>query len=160
METNKKRFKFNFIDIAIVLIVLAAGAFFIIRYAMPGETTGAGAVPYTLTFENFEVANDVFEGKFAEGDRVYDNISGNYLGTITKIEVQNSKTIVPTAEGELNLTSRPMHSWLIVTVAGEGGLSDIGGLRLGGTTYLENRSVEIRINHTYIYLRLFSIDKA
>lgn len=150
--------KFNIIDVIILAIIVLAAAFFVWSYAIrPSEQNAVNnkdVYNVTMVMDNVEVSNDNFEnGKINVGDRVSDRISGTYLGVVKSIETKESRTYLPTDDGEMILTSRPLNSHLIVTIEGQAKVSDKGGLWFGSLQLLGNKSAEIVIKDSVFWLR-------
>ena len=94
MENNsgasKMKFKLNFFDAVIILIILAAGAVALWLLYKPGDASSAsvssdGTVTYTVELTN--MLPDAAE-KIKEGDIVSDNVQKYTMGTVQSVEIQ------------------------------------------------------------------------
>lgn len=161
MEKQKKKFKFNVIDAAIIIIVIAGIAFGGYRYL---TTRGTVEPPqrhkYVMVLDNVEIWDDTFEnGKINVGDRVGERTVNAYLGRVTKIESEPSWSVSTNADGETLVGPRPLSSRLIVTIEGEGVFSGSGGLLINGMQFLANRQYEIIIADSIFWLRIVEIER-
>lgn len=85
--------KFNFFDVIIILLILAAA---FIGYKMLNKTTEQAVskvseITFTVEINNCE--NDLAE-KIKEGDMIYDSIKGGYYGEVIKVEHKPATNIV------------------------------------------------------------------
>lgn len=158
---EKKKFRLNVIDWVIILIVVAGAAFGGYKYLSSRENTAAPVKSkYTLVLDNADIQDDTFsDGKIKIGDKVIEKTVNAHLGNITNIDSKPSRSTVATSDGEIKLATRPLSSYLTITVEGEGTFSSNGGLLINGTQYLCNRSYEIIISDSVFWLRIVEITK-
>jgi hypothetical protein len=163
MEKQKKKFKLNVVDLAIIIIIIGGIAFGGYRYL---STLGTVEPPrrhkFVMVLDQVEVFNDTFEnGKINIGDRVLERTVNAYLGRVTKIESEPSWSFTTTAEGEIRMVPRPISSRLIVTIEGEGVFPhpQSGGLLVNGMQFLANRQYEIIIADSIFWLRIVELER-
>lgn len=97
---ERKKGKFNIIDISVivVIIVLIAGAVYKFRGL---DKTKKSASMETVTYEmTVESLRDYAFENLQVGDTVYDNTSGNAIGTITNIEWLDAADPFYTIDGQ------------------------------------------------------------
>jgi hypothetical protein len=186
---EKKRFKFNVVDVVILVAVLAAAAFFLGRYAVrpapqmplpsasPNGEYEIRILPFEMILDAPEVPNVRFEGKINVGDMVIDRSSGVELGEITNITVNPSISFATTAEGQIVRTSTPLHSHLVLTVSGMGYRPYDGGLAVAAPVDEEaeavrssndvfhsmvNKEFEIHVGDFALFMRFqnFTLDES
>ena len=99
---NKGRLfgKISFIDVLAILAVLALGAGLLIRnFSL--ETTAANTpsvkFSYTAKIQN---VSDMISRQFRVGDKIYNEASGEYYGTISDVEVKDAEVWNANAQGE------------------------------------------------------------
>ena len=163
MEKQKKKTRFNIIDLAIIVIVIAVGVFGIQRYlSSRGTVEPPKRSKYIMVLDNVEIFDDTFEnGKINVGDRAIERTVNGFLGRVTKIEKEPSWSFSTTAEGEMLEVPRPRSSRLIVTLEGEGVFAreDGGGLIVNGMQFVCNKAYEVVIADSIFWLRIVDIDK-
>ncbi|MDR0249394.1 MAG: DUF4330 domain-containing protein [Oscillospiraceae bacterium] len=165
---RKKRL--NIADIVIIVLVVLAAGFFVMRYAMksppppegsPSEEPSLSEEPspspedvrFTAVFATNELMTERFEGKIAAGDEMVDKNTGVVLGVITDILIEPSLVYTTNAQGEIVMTTRPLHSKLTVTIEGEGHRPEQGGLRVERFHSMLNKEYEVYVNDISLWLR-------
>ncbi|MDR0292748.1 MAG: DUF4330 domain-containing protein [Oscillospiraceae bacterium] len=156
---QKKRFRFNAVDAVILILILIAAGVFVWRYAIrPGSPadTAKTTYPFTMKLGNTEIADDLFEnGKIKVGDTLTDKATGAKIGTVAKIDKQESRSYASTSDGRLILTPRPLFSHLTLTVEGRGFRPKDGGLMVDGLLIYNNKEFEINIRDSAFWLRVW-----
>ena len=132
--------KWNALDVILLLLllaVLAAGGYKLLSNAKNRSVqTDNQEIVYTASF------NDV-RGFTADvihvGDRLYDNTTGAYMGTITAVEAEPFRTAESDSQGQVILAEKSGYYSVHVTVACPGlekddgyFLSDLVELKAGG----------------------------
>ena len=87
--SGKKKFKINFFDIVIVIVVIAIGA---VVYAMTNKEVvqETKTIRYTIELVN---QNEGFTENINVGDDIYDNIKNYYMGKVVSVEAVPQKKI-------------------------------------------------------------------
>ena len=150
--------KLNIIDLAIILLVVAACAFFAFRFM----TTGSVAtVPDKVNIVFFEEECPSFvPGQTHPGDPVMDGTTNSYLGTVTDIKMDKSITYnVNQQTGEVSLGSKEGYVSAYITAACEGTLTD-NGVVIDGTLYSVGHTMVLHAGYGKYYLVIYSIDPA
>ena len=139
---TKKRFKFNIIDVFIVLFVLAAaaGAIWFFTVVAGGET---GYVEFTV--EVREAMPELFEA-IEIGGEIRDSVRNYFLGHITDVSYQNAVTTTFSTDDEVFTQQHvPDRLDIFITIRGRGNfnpseiLSEGQNVRVGQTKYLRGR---------------------
>lgn len=126
MEEKRVGFKFNILDIIIVIFIIAAAAGVLIKSGMLGGTLSA-AEPVPISFSvKIENVRTYTIDAFNIGDGLYDAETGAYLGVITAIEKTPYKTYVVHIDGSLTLEPVPEKYTLMITVEGTGKVTGTG----------------------------------
>ncbi len=90
-----KKFKFNWIDalVCVLIVALAAGAVY--KFSVSGQSGIASAaepISYTIYLAG---ARQGTVDAIQPGDTLYDNDSGNAIGTIESVEVKDASVVIP-----------------------------------------------------------------
>jgi hypothetical protein len=113
-----------------------------------------------MVWDNPDQANDTFiDGKIKVGDRVGERTVNAHLGRVTDISTRQSRVFTVDSAGEIVQTTRPNHSYMIITIEGEGVFPSNGGVLINGMQFLRNRSYEIMIGDSLFFLRLVEIER-
>jgi hypothetical protein len=160
----EKKFKVNWVDAAVLAVILLAAGFFVWQYAIGGDDddaaakrSGASLHPVIFEFGNYEVIDDTFNnGRINIGDTVYDRTTGVELGVITGIDVKPARSDTVDANGNFVVTSRPHRSFLTVTAQGTGFRPDEGGLQIDEWHGLVNTEYAFIIGDGAFWVRFFS----
>ncbi len=81
---EKKRFKFNYVDIIIILLVVAVFVF-AYKFINRSFTTTVNTPDVSFTVEVKGVPEE-YKNMYAEGDKIRDAVKGDTLGVVTGIE--------------------------------------------------------------------------
>lgn len=98
MNTEKKKYRFNAIDLIIIIVILAVVAF--CAYKMVGILDSAispDAKTYTVTLEMKKVDLDMCQS-FEANDPVYTRTDGTYWGHIVDVQYSQSKEYTYSSE--------------------------------------------------------------
>ncbi len=135
---NKGRLfgKISFIDVLAILAVLALGAGLLIRnFSL--ETTAANTpsvkFSYTAKIQN---VSDMISRQFRVGDKIYNEASGEYYGTISDVEVKDAEVWNANAQGEYVKGTSVDRKDVYITVDAEGIISN-GRHLIGRTNEIE-----------------------
>lgn len=92
--SGKKKFKINFFDIVIVIVVIAIGA---VVYAMTNKEVvqETKTIRYTIELVN---QNEGFTENINVGDDIYDNIKNYYMGKVVSVEAVPYKKLISDSE--------------------------------------------------------------
>jgi len=157
---QKKRAKFNIVDVIILALILAAAGIFVWQYAIrPGSPADNSRVtyPFVMILDNNDIPNENFDnGKIAVDDIVIDRQSGAAVGKIVSIEVKQTRHHNITSEGVWVPAPKPNNSHLIITVEGRGFRPRDGGLMVEGNLLHNNRGFEVAIRDTFFWFRVAS----
>lgn len=151
---QKKKIKFNAVDVIIVIAVLAVIAVFgVSQLKGTGETTHGKTVQIQLMGE--EVSDFVTE-QMNIGDEVTDDGTNADLGTITDIELNDAVSYGVNSDGNYVKTSKPGYKQAIITTEVSGTEYEHGVI-LDGAKYSVGHSLTIRAGKAKIYLRVYDI---
>ncbi|MGE4353200.1 MAG: DUF4330 domain-containing protein [Oscillospiraceae bacterium] len=148
--------KLNIIDLVVILLVIAACAFFAIRFMDTGSVT---TVPDKVKIVFFEEECPSFvTAQTHVGDTVMDGTTNTSLGTVTDIKVDDSITysVNPTT-GEVVLGSKEGYVSAYITAECEGTLTD-SGVVIDGTLYSVGHTLVLHAGFGKYYLVIYSIE--
>ncbi|MDD2268648.1 MAG: DUF4330 family protein [Eubacteriales bacterium] len=141
-EINKRKAKFNIVDMVIIVAVIGIIAASFIRGDIVRRFTETdnATVVYTFEARNLKSTSALY---IEEGDKLYVKDSGKYIGTITGFTVKNALTVVETADGKLIEGTLPDRIDLIVTAETSGRKTDAGVFINGGLFISAGKEFEI-----------------
>ena len=150
-----KKFKLNIIDIAIILVVVAACAFFGWKFMTTGGVTAEPDKVEIVFFE--EECPDFVPPNTKVGDRVLDGTENNYLGVVTDVLVDESITYnVDERTDEVTIGHKEGYVSCYITAECEGTLSD-NGIVINGTLYGVGHTVILHAGFGKYYLTIAEI---
>ncbi|MBQ8001821.1 MAG: DUF4330 domain-containing protein [Clostridia bacterium] len=153
---EKKKFRFNFIDAIVILVILAAVAF--VGYFVLGGGFGGGeSIKYEVTYLCEEVPSFA-ASIIKEGDKVLDEQKDTDLGVVTAVELSDSRTYTTTNEGEVLCVPKPYYNCVALTTEVEGSEYDFGMIA-GSSKYGVGHSITIRVGSAKIFGRVSGIKR-
>jgi len=150
--------KISVIDIAIVLVLIAAVAF--VDYRLTRSRTFspfAQGENIEITFYGAE-APEYAAKAIDVGEVVRDPAKNVEFGDVTKIDVGQSDSYANTDKGEWVKTPKPGYSSVYITVSGKGTYGK-DGVTFGGTAYFVGNTLEIKVGNAAFWTRIYSINK-
>ena len=148
--------KLNIIDLAIILVIIAAVAFFANRFMTTGTVT---TVPDKVQIVFFEEECPEFVPEQTHvGDPVMDGTTNNSLGVVTDVKVDKSFTYsINQNTNEVTLGSKEGYVSAYITAECEGTLTD-NGVVIGGTLYSVGHTIVLHAGYGKYYLVSYSIE--
>ena len=148
--------KLNIIDLAIILVIIAAVAFFANRFMTTGTVT---TVPDKVQIVFFEEECPEFVPEQTHvGDPVMDGTTNNSLGVVTDVKVDKSITYsINPNTNEVTLGSKEGYVSAYITAECEGTLTD-NGVVIGGTLYSVGHTIVLHAGYGKYYLVIYSIE--
>lgn len=154
---NKKLFgKFNIVDILIVLVVICAGIFIVMRFVVPQKTDG---VSESKTISMVFLAEEVPEyaaNAVKVGDTVSDDTKNCNLGTITEVIIDDSIAYGVNDKGEFIKGSKDGYKSVRIVTELTGELYP-NGVIVGVTKYGIGHSLTLSAGMTRIFGRVYDI---
>ncbi|GHV19576.1 hypothetical protein FACS189425_10270 [Clostridia bacterium] len=135
---EKKKFKFNWLDALILVLVLAAAAFVLLKVAPRLVSTDAD---YTITLTIDEARSEVC-GAIKQGDVVYDRTGLVEIGVVESVTLREPRVFTTTSEGKILQVERPGWSGAVIVVKGRGPVDGAGGIDIGKEPYYVNRALD------------------
>lgn len=152
----EKKFKFNVVDVVVILVILAAVAFVGTMF-FGGGFGGSDASTYEVTYLCEEVPS--FAATIIEvGDKVLDEQKDTDLGVVTNVELTESRTYTTTKEGDVRCVPKPYYNCVYLTTEVEGQDYDFGMIA-GSSKYGVGHSITIRVGDAKIFGRVSGIKK-
>ena len=130
--------KVNIIDILVVLLIIAVGAFIFLRT----QGTGNQVVGVRTTFA-VEKVRYLTADAIKLGDQVRDE-SGSLIGTVVDRSVTATKVEFGDSEGRAVGSPSEVFQDVIIDVKGTGQKFSSGAVRVGGTTLLVGKLLTLR----------------
>lgn len=117
MNTEKKKIKFNYVDVIIILAVVALFAFGY-RFITKSSVRTAGMPDVIFTFEVTNVEKD-YKDNFSIGDELFDAVKGEALGTVVNVEAVPATTVLEDrSEGKFVMGEYEDRETVQITVKG------------------------------------------
>ena len=114
---EKKKFKFNYVDVIIIILVAAVFVFgykFINKSS--GNTSDVPDVAFTVEVKNMDFD---YKNHFAEGDEIFDAVKGGPLGVVTDVEATAAtELITDTASGQYHIGKYSDKETVLITIKG------------------------------------------
>lgn len=158
IDKNGKLFgKINIIDLLIILIVIAAIAFFALKLSggdSGGSTTETSTVRLVFRTESSPTAAaEVIKS----GDPAYEDSTNIGLGKVVSVESEQAYEYSVDASGNLVKVPTPEYSIIVVTTELEGELAD-DGLRVNGSLYSVGASCSVHFGQAKLYGYIYSFE--
>lgn len=147
--------KVNIVDLLIVLIIVAAGAFLGYRLLGP-KSAVANTADIALSFYCEEAADYAAE-QLEAGMEVWDSQNNVVLGKLREWRVGNSKSYVTDANGNVVQLARDGYCSLELVVDCKG-VVGAHGVSIGGTSYAVNQAGSVYFGDVKLYLRVRDIE--
>lgn len=135
---KKKKFKFNIIDVAVLLVVILVILGASLKFGKYNEKTdesSEGTILYTINIEN---VRDYSLQAYQSGDVVFDSLTGVKIGTIQNIESFDAVTYENSEDGELVKVVNPYKKDIILYIETPGTVEN--------NAYYANKSIELKVN--------------
>ncbi len=135
---KKKKFKFNIIDVAVLLVVILVIWGASLKFGKYNEKTdesSEGTILYTINIEN---VRDYSLQAYQSGDVVFDSLTGVKIGTIQNIESFDAVTYENSEDGELVKVVNPYKKDIILYIETPGTVEN--------NAYYANKSIELKVN--------------
>ena len=147
--------KVNIVDLLIVIIILAAGAFLGMKLLGP-DSAVANTQKVRVTLYCEETPNYVAE-QLEAGAEVWDSENNVTLGYLTDWRTGDSKSAVTDVTGKVVEITREDYCSATLVCEGEG-VMGTHGVTIGGTLYGAGRSMSVYFNDCKLFLRVQSIE--
>jgi hypothetical protein len=155
-----KKFKFNWIDALVCLIIIAMAAGAVYKFTASGQTGNASAaepIDYTILLTS---ARQGSVDAIKVGDTLYDNDSGNAIGTIDSIDVEPAAAIISdSSNGTITMGTVEDKYDLYIHVSASGSIGT-GGYYVNGNYQLNvGSSRTLYTKYASFSAKIYSIDK-
>lgn len=139
--------KINIIDVAVVILILILIVFAYLKFGVYEHTkTDAEMSSIQFSIKISEVRKYTREA-FKVGDTVYDSQTKLAIGSITNIEMENSKVNSETTDGRIILVENPERYDVIITIETQGIEND--------KAYFADKSVELKVGSEKVIETLY-----
>lgn len=156
MTEQKKKFKVNIIDLAIVLIIVLAAAFVAIKF-MSSNSIAVSGSKYVVTYYADECPD--YSAKSVQvGDPISDEQKNISLGTVTDVKLGPSDSYGVADDGRYVKSSKDGYNSVYITTEVEGADYEHGVI-VSSTKYGVGHSLTVRAGKAKIYLRVYDIQK-
>lgn len=118
--------KINIIDLCIILLIVSAVAVTLIKFNAAGNggnTEKNTEIVYTLKVAS---VRDYTVKQFVEGDNLYDDETGKYIGKIVSVEKKPDMVYVVKADGTYAISEKPERYDAYITVSAKGSINEKG----------------------------------
>ena len=135
--------KINIVDLFVIIIIIAAIAFTYFKFNMSEHadvTSSNVKAEYTILIN---ALRDFTIDEFSVGDKVYDNESGKYIGTIKDITTEDSYDYITKNDGTVAYARLPERYNLNLLMEADAVLNDKGIAVNGAKTLHNNQKIVI-----------------
>lgn len=153
---EKKKFKFNIVDVIVILVIVAAVAFVGTMF-FGGGFGGGGASTYEVTYLCEEVP-DFAATIIKTGDKVLDEQKETDLGKVTGVELDESRTYTTTDAGDVRCVPKPYYKSVYITTEVKAQDYDFGMI-VDSSKYGVGHSITIRVGDAKVFGRVAGITK-
>ena len=154
---NKKKKRFNIIDLIIILVVLALGVGIALRYDFVGKIKSSTEDNTVIVSFLIRGADEEMVSAFNEGDVFYVSSNGMKLGELVKVSSSPAEKLVSNSEGVYVSTTMPGK----IDIRGEIralGTMNSDGFKLGGTFFMAaNKNIELKSKNVNMEFTLTGI---
>ena len=154
MERRKHRF--NIIDVLFIAALSALAVFFIIRGAAGGTPKEREVVFVMQT----DMISDDLVGKVAPGDAVFDNVSGQKIGVVTTCDTRPAKHTGTSQNGTPVVSEVPGYKTLYVTCSANCPPAEGGAVTSSGVVISAGRRYTLMFPNLYCGAECISVDAA
>lgn len=151
----KKKIRFNIIDAAVLLIIVAVIAFVAVKLSGGLIEEPRNIHKYEFMFHVYELPDFVID-YVEEGAAVCDASNNDEFGTIKSFVTGDSEMFVETEFGEILKTTKPEHSSMDLVVVGEGEQTEFG-VKLNKGVYGVGHSITIKAGNSKLYGKISGI---
>lgn len=153
---EKRKFKFNIVDIIVILIIIAAIALVGMKFSSK-DITSAGSVQYRISFFCEDVPSFAAE-IIKEGDSVTDDDKNSALGTIEKVTIGPSRTYAATSDGQMKIAPREGYNSVEVSAIVDAQEFQ-HGIMVNAAKYGVGHSLTLRMGKAKVYGRVSGLEK-
>lgn len=155
MEQKKR--KFNAVDLAVVLVLVAVVAFAAYRFfgGSSGKAATGQGEPYRITFLCSETPENVAE-MISLGDTVTDDSCYMDLGKVVDFKLDEARVYATTSDGKTVLSSKPGYKSVYVTVEAEG-VADDNCVYVTGWALGCGHTMVIRVGYAKLYVWVYDM---
>lgn len=135
--------KINIVDVFVIIIIIAAIAFTYFKFNMSEHadvTSSNVKAEYTILVSSLR---DFTIDEFCAGDKVYDDESGKYIGTIKDIKIEDSYDYITKTDGTVVYARLPQRYNVKLIMEADAVLNDKGIAVSGAKTLHSNQKIVI-----------------
>ena len=153
---EKKKFKFNLVDVIVILVIIAAIAFMGMKF-FSGNTGNSSTVKYKISFFCEEVPSFAAEA-INVGDYVTDDDKNSAMGIVEEVNLAPSQSYADTSDGKKLLAPKEGYNSVEV-VAVVDAQEFQHGIMVNAAKYGVGHSLTIRVGKAKIYGRVSGLEK-
>lgn len=153
----KKGFKFNVVDVVVILVIVAVVAFVGLKLSGGLIAMPANMHEYEFTFHSYEVPDYVID-YVKEGAAVCDSSNNDEFGVVESFTTGESEMFVETADGAIVKTAKPDHSSMDLKVVGKGEQTDFG-VKFEKGVYGVGHTITIKVGNAKLYCKISGINQ-
>lgn len=151
---EKKKFRFNVVDVIVLVVILAAVAF-VGSFFLGGGFGGDGGAEFEVTYLCEEVP-EFAASIIKNGDKVLDEQQETELGEVTEVVIGESRTYTTTDMGEIRCLGKPYYNCVMLTTRVKAQKYDYG-MMVDSSKYGVGHSITIRVGSAKIFGRVSGI---
>lgn len=157
IDKNGKLFgKINIIDLLIILVIIAAAVFLVVKMGGSDTDTGSAVTgKVAITFFGNEAPSEI-DGKINIGDPAYEDTTNIGFGTVIDCTVEDAYKWGAAADGTVVKVPVVNTAFATVTVEADAVITD-SGVVLGDKTYSIGAQYAMHFGQTKVWARLTDI---
>lgn len=152
--------KISFIDILLVLVVLAAGLFGLNKFGLiaPQQTPATSTNKVEIVFYQEEV-NDFTANNVKIGDPATESLKNANFGKVIDVKVGESISWLPDLGGnKIVSSSREGYASIYITMEANANITP-NGINVGGYTFYVGDIITLRAGNSIFYGRIYSANE-
>ena len=160
----KKKFKFNTIDVIVVVLIVGVAAFLGVKLLGGGflsvieSENNAKKYEYEFTFHSYEMPDYVKE-YIKTGSSVRDDGNLSVFGKVVSYSFGESQMFNPNSEGVMVTSPKEGHSSMDLVVRGGVGEQGKHGVVIEEGVYGVGHTITIRVGNAKVYCKISGIKK-
>lgn len=151
----KKGFRFNIVDAAVVVVIVAVIAFVAVKLSGGILMKPEEIHEYEFTFHSYELPDYVKE-YVEEGAQVCDDSNNAEFGEVVGFSFGESEIYEPNSDGVIVKSVKPDHSSMDLTVHGKGEKTDFG-VKIEKGVYGVGHTITIKVGNSKIHCKISGI---
>ncbi len=160
----KGKFKFNIIDVLVIVIIVAVAAFIGVKMVGGNLNTAVNNDKFKDTEHSYEYTFHCYEAPdfvldyIKNGANVLEFTDDDEFGKLFSFSVGEAEIYEPDSSGHYVKSTKPDHSSVDLVVRGKG-VQTKGGVKVGWNDYSVGHSLTINVGNAKLYCKISGIKR-